>query len=213
MAVSLSGDLSDRERWGHKQPLKVGNLSVCGMGYGMILNGPANILTNRKALAIAGLVGLQAIAAIYFVFDALDDAAAEGEAFGSIMEFLVAFALLAGVVISAAHTRRLLAEARRRDQALSVAKGALGQLVQVRFREWGLSGAEQEVALFALKGCSAAEIAEMRGAAGGTVRSQLSQIYAKAGVTSQAMLVSLFFEDLLDGVIPPVPLVTATPAK
>jgi DNA-binding NarL/FixJ family response regulator len=43
-----------------------------------------------------------------------------------------------------------------------------------------------------------AEIARLRGAAAGTVRSQLSQVYAKAGVTSQAMLVSLFIDDLLD---------------
>jgi hypothetical protein len=31
------------------------------------------------------------------------------------------------------------------------------------------------------------------------VRSQLSQIYAKAGVTGQPMLMSLFLDDLLDG--------------
>lgn len=158
-----------------------------------------DLIANRKVLAIAAMVALQAIAAIYFVLDALDDAAAEGGAAGSIMEFLVAFALLAGVVISATHTRRLLAEAHRRDQALSVARGALGELVQLRFQQWHLSRAEQEVALFALKGCSVTEIAAMRSAANGTVRSQLSQIYAKAGVTSQAMLVSLFFEDLLEG--------------
>lgn len=179
----------------------------------MRLKLPADILSNRKVLGIACLVGLQAIAAVFFVFDALADAVAEGKTAGSIMEFLVAFALLAGVVISAAHTRRLLAEARRRDQALSVAKGALGDLVQFRFQEWGLSAAEAEVGLFALKGCSVAEIAGMRGAANGTVRSQLSQIYAKSGVTSQAMLVSLFFEDLLEGAGQPVPLVTAAPAK
>ena len=52
-------------------------------------------------------------------------------------------------------------------------------------------------ALFALKGCDVAEIAQLRGAAQGTVRAQLSQVYAKAGVTSQAGLVSLFLEDLL----------------
>lgn len=179
----------------------------------MTFNGLATILTSRKALAISGLVGVQAIAAVYFVLDALDDAAAEGGAAGSIMEFLVAFALLAGVFISAAHTRRLLAEARRSEQALSVAKGALGELVQLRFQEWNLSSAEQEVALFALKGCSVTEIAGMRGAANGTVRAQLSQIYAKAGVTSQAMLVSLFFEDLLEGTTRPAPLATAAPAE
>jgi DNA-binding CsgD family transcriptional regulator len=51
--------------------------------------------------------------------------------------------------------------------------------------------------LFALKGCDAAEIAKMRNAAQGTVRAQLSSIYAKAGVSSQAALVSLFFDELL----------------
>ena len=54
------------------------------------------------------------------------------------------------------------------------------------------------MALFALKGCDVAEIARLRGAAAGTIRSQLSQIYAKAGVSSQAMLVSVFIDDLLD---------------
>ena len=94
-----------------------------------------------------------------------------------------------------------------------MAKGALGELVQMRFREWSLSSAEQEVALFALKGCSVTEIARMRGAANGTVRSQLSQIYTKAGVTSQAMLVSLFFDDLLEGANPAGATVTAAPAE
>jgi DNA-binding NarL/FixJ family response regulator len=68
----------------------------------------------------------------------------------------------------------------------------------VRFQEWGLTPGEGDVALFALKGCDVAQIAELREVATGTVRSQLSQIYSKAGVTSQAMLVSLFIEDLLD---------------
>ena len=94
--------------------------------------------------------------------------------------------------------RVLLAEARRREQSLAVARGALGAHVAERFRDWGLTAAESDVALFALKGCDAAEIARLRGAAAGTVRAQLSQVYAKAGVASQAALVSLFVEDLLD---------------
>jgi len=51
--------------------------------------------------------------------------------------------------------------------------------------------------MFALKGCTVAEIADMRAAAQGTVRAQLSQVYAKAGVSSQPMLMSLFLEDLM----------------
>ena len=99
--------------------------------------------------------------------------------------------------IGAAHVRRLLAEARRREEALAVAKGALADHITARFADWGLTAAESDVALFALKGCDAAEIAALRGAAQGTVRAQLSQVYTKAGVTSQAGLVSLFLDDLL----------------
>jgi DNA-binding CsgD family transcriptional regulator len=35
------------------------------------------------------------------------------------------------------------------------------------------------------------------------VRSQLSQVYAKAGVKSQAMLVALFIDDLIDPLLMP----------
>ena len=105
--------------------------------------------------------------------------------------------LVMGVFLGAWHMRLLLAEAQRREQALAVAQGALAQHIEARFADWGLTAAESDVALFALKGCDAAEIARLRGAAQGTVRAQLSQVYAKAGVTSQAGLVSLFLDDLL----------------
>ena len=62
---------------------------------------------------------------------------------------------------------------------------------------WGAASATTDFDA-ALKGCDVAEIARLRGAAAGTIRSQLSQIYAKAGVNSQATLVSVFIDDLLD---------------
>ena len=87
---------------------------------------------------------------------------------------------------------------RAEEANLAKARGALAEHIGLRFDEWRLTPGECEVALFALKGCDVAEIARLRGAAPGTVRSQLSQIYAKAGVGSQATLVSLFIDDLLD---------------
>ena len=113
------------------------------------------------------------------------------------MECIVAIALLGGVVMGSRYVGRLTAELRRKEQALANARGALAEHIAMRFDEWELTPGEGEVALFALKGCDVAEIARLRNAASGTVRSQLSQVYAKAGVTSQAMLVSLFIEDLL----------------
>jgi DNA-binding CsgD family transcriptional regulator len=105
--------------------------------------------------------------------------------------------LLAGIILGAAYIMRLLREARIREISVAVAQGALSQILSQRFVDWGLSAAEADVALFALKGCTVAEIADMRSAAQGTVRAQLSQVYAKAGVSSQPMLMSLFLEDLL----------------
>ncbi len=153
---------------------------------------------DRQALLVAATVVVQAIAAVFFVADALGDAIEQGVTIHITIESLIAFALVAGVVLGAWHIRVLLAEAERREQTLRIARGALGEHVSERFRDWGLTAAECEVALFALKGCDAAEIARLRGAAPGTVRAQLSQVYAKAGVASQAALVSLFVEDLLD---------------
>lgn len=142
---------------------------------------------DRQTLLVAVVVVVQAVAAVFFVADALGDVAEGGVSGHIVIEALIAFALLTGVFLGAWHMRLLLA----------VAQGALAQHITARFADWGLTAAESDVALFALKGCDAAEIARLRGAAQGTVRAQLSQVYAKAGVTSHAGLVSLFLEDLL----------------
>jgi DNA-binding CsgD family transcriptional regulator len=152
---------------------------------------------DRQTLLVAVVIAVQAVAAVFFVADALGDVSEAGITAHIAIEVLIAFALLAGVILGAWHLRVLLAQAERREQALAVASGALAEHIAVRFGEWGLTAAEGDVALFALKGCDAAEIARLRGAAQGTVRAQLSQVYAKAGVSSQAGLVSLFLDDLL----------------
>jgi DNA-binding CsgD family transcriptional regulator len=158
-------------------------------------------LPDRRVIAPLAIVALQFVAAIYFVVDGVDDVlmqADQGISLEIVMECLVAFALLGGVVMGSRHIRRITEELRWKERSLANARGALAEHIALRFAEWGLSPGEAEVALFALKGCDIAEIARLRGAAAGTVRSQLSQIYAKSGVSSQAMLVSLFIEDLLN---------------
>lgn len=160
----------------------------------------AELLDRRIAAPVAVML-LQSIAALYFVVDGVDDLLAQardGFTLDIIMECLIALALLGGVVLSSRYIGRLTRELRWKEQSLASARGALAEHIAFRFQEWGLTPGEGEVALFALKGCDVSEIARLRGAATGTVRSQLSQIYAKAGVSSQAMLVSLFIEDLLD---------------
>ncbi|MGP1353964.1 MAG: LuxR C-terminal-related transcriptional regulator [Parasphingopyxis sp.] len=152
----------------------------------------------RRTLAVAAIVVVQAVAAIFFVADAIADVATEGIGAHVVIESMIAFALLAGVCIGAFQLRAMIAEARRREAALAMARGAVAEVIEMRFAQWRLTAAEADVALFALKGLEVAEIARLRGVAEGTVRAQLTRIYAKAGVSSRAELLSLFFDDLLD---------------
>jgi DNA-binding CsgD family transcriptional regulator len=66
------------------------------------------------------------------------------------------------------------------------------------FEDWGLTAAERDVALFALKGLSIAEIADLRQTSQGTVKAQTNAIYRKAGVSGRPQLLSLFVDELMD---------------
>jgi DNA-binding CsgD family transcriptional regulator len=106
-------------------------------------------------------------------------------------------ALLVAVVLGSLQVRSLIAAARRDETAVAAAQGAMSDLITLRFAEWQLTAAEADVALFALKGCDITEIAALRGSAAGTVRAQLTRVYAKAGVDSQSGLIALFLEELI----------------
>ncbi len=145
----------------------------------------------------AVVVVLQLLATIFFLVDVAGDARA---GFGShlAVETAAAVALLAGVVFGAVQLRWLVMRVHRDSAAVATARGALADLVCLRFAEWHLTAAEADVALFALKGCDIAQIASLRSTATGTVRAQLASVYAKAGVNSQVALMALFVEDLVD---------------
>ncbi|WP_246604785.1 helix-turn-helix transcriptional regulator [Aquisediminimonas sediminicola] len=154
--------------------------------------------SDRQTMAVAAIVVLQALGAIFFLADAMGDIFAIGFNMHIVIESIVSFALFAGVVFGAQAVNVMLAQARQRDEALAIASGALADLIRHRFAAWKLTKGEADVAMFALKGCTIAQIAELRGTAEGTVRAQLARVYAKANVTNQTAFVCLFFEDLLD---------------
>lgn len=160
-------------------------------------------LERRAAYALA-IVVLQAVAATYFLVDGIEDILAElrtGVTLEVLMECLIALGLVLGIALGGRYARELHREAQYRETALSAARGEMSMLIEQRFREWDLSKSEAEVALFALKGSSIAEIAQMRNSAEGTVRSQLSQVYAKADVRNQPALMAVFIDDLVDPLV------------
>lgn len=151
------------------------------------------------------LVCVQAVAAIFFLVDAVGDVREGGWGIHLLLEGIVAAGLIVGVVLNARELRRMLSSAARADATIRAASGAMAELIEMHCREWRLTPAETDVARLAIKGLGADEIARVRGAAPGTVRAQLTRIYAKAGVNGRAGLVSLLIEDLLGESIVPMP--------
>lgn len=158
---------------------------------------------DRRIMVVVAIVVVQAVAAVFFIADAAVDVASGEWGLHIFAEVLIAMALLAGVALGAWQTRRMFETAHRNEQALKIARGAVAEIMAKRFLEWRLTDAETEVAIFALKGCETPEIAQFRHVAEGTVRAQLTSIYAKAGVSSRHALSSLFLEDLVEVSIKP----------
>ena len=63
---------------------------------------------------------------------------------------------------------------------------------------WALSPAERDVAIFAIKGMSNAEIAALRDKSEATIKAQLNAVFRKAGVNGRAQLISYFIEVLMN---------------
>lgn len=159
----------------------------------------------RRARWIAAVVCLQAVAAAFFAVDEIADiASGTGSLLHLVVEGVIAAALVFGVFLNAWQLRELLADARRARATIQAASGAMAELMALRFSEWGLTAAEADVAMLALKGFDTEEIASLRNAAHGTVRAQLARIYAKAEVRSRAGLVGLFIEDLMSDQLQPI---------
>lgn len=146
---------------------------------------------------------LQAVAAFYFVSDILllllgvslpPISWRAHEAF----EISAALALVVGLVFGFHALVLARREAEAAQEKLRRASSAFAELLAERFGEWRLTTAERDVALFALKGLSTAEIAQLRATSEGTVKAQTASIYRKAGVTSRGQLMSLFIEDLME---------------
>lgn len=147
--------------------------------------------------ALAAILAVQGVAAVFFVGDALTDLQADLMAPHSVFE-----ALVLGMGAGAWRLRVALDRLREQERALAAARGTLAQVIESQFTRWGLTPAKRDVGFLALKGLDVSEIAGLRGVADGTVRAQLTRIYAKGGVSGRAQFAAWFVEDLLDEGLP-----------
>lgn len=148
-------------------------------------------------MALAFSLMVQSVAAVFFVGDALGDLLTDPTAPHSVVEAIVTLALILGIVFGGWQLRQTLDRMQDQERALDSARGALAEVIERQFADWGLTPAERDVAHFAIKGLDVADIARMRNAATGTVRAQLTHIYAKAGVSGRAQFAAWFVEDLM----------------
>ena len=147
----------------------------------------------RRPWALALVFVVQFLCALFFVSDIL--ASVLGLPLGpmpwelrELLEVGAAFGLLLGLGLGGLALRRALRDRHRAEESLRRASGAFHDLLEERFAEWALTVAERDVALFAIKGLSTAEIAAVRQTSEGTVKAQTNAIYRKAGVSGRPQL-------------------------
>ena len=151
---------------------------------------------------VAALFLAQALSAIVFVSDVFSsifgfEASALSWEMRELLEIAAAFGLIVGAVLGGFAMRRVVLDRNKAQERLRRASGAFLDLLEERFVEWVLTPAERDVALFAIKGMSTAEISVLRATSEGTVKAQTNAIYRKAGVSGRSQLLSLFIDDLM----------------
>ena len=149
---------------------------------------------------VVTLMIVQSLCTVIFMGDVATDLLSRGLAGltdpANLSEVAAAFGLMLGLVFEVVVLRRLLARQSRMAQSLSVASGALADVMEGYFRTWTLTPTEADVATFTIKGYSIAEIAGLRGSAEGTIKTHLNAIYRKSGAAGRTQLVSVLVEDL-----------------
>lgn len=153
----------------------------------------------RRKAALMLFTIIQAAAAIFFVSDAATDLSGATVDVHTVIEAAIAIGLMLGSVFGIIELRRSHNLLHNHETALAAASGALADVIEAQFADWRLTPAEREIGMLALKGFDIAEIARLRGAAQGTVRAQMTSIYAKSGTSGRAQFAAYFVEDLLAG--------------
>lgn len=152
---------------------------------------------------LAAVLAIQVLCAVFFVGQIL--ASVLGIPVGPIdwqlyelIEIGAALGLTVGVVVGFIALRQAQARSVKAEEALRLARSAFQDVLNEHFDAWGLTPAERDVALFAIKGFSTQDMANLRGVSEGTIKAQTAAIYRKAGVSGRPQLLSLFIDNLIE---------------
>lgn len=166
---------------------------------------------------LTALIAVQSICAAFFLWDVIEDIRPGGIASLSnlyiAVEAAAAFSLISAIAFEVRYLGRLMQRKAHLEAQVSIAAGAFQEIMLAHFDSWGLTPSESDVAMFAVKGLSIAEIAGLRGSAEGTVKAQLNAVYRKAGVSGRGALLGLLIDDLLAAPLVPTDDTPATSGR
>ena len=114
-----------------------------------------------------------------------------------LIEIGAAVGLFLGVLLGVLLLRTIMVRNTHIEDQLRLASGAFMEVLDEYFTAWGLTPAERDVALFAIKGMSTSEMADLRDVSEGTIKAQTNAIYRKANVSGRTQLLSLFIDELI----------------
>ena len=154
--------------------------------------------------ALYGAFALQTVSALFFVGELWSEVLGLRTwptpwAWQETIQILASAGLLVGVVVSGVFIKRSLGRLDHLGRQIDVLMGNYHHHLIEQFAAWGLSPSEEAVAIYAIKGFSNAEIADLRNTSIATVKSQMNSIFRKAGLSSRQQLISFLVEEFIGG--------------
>lgn len=157
--------------------------------------------SQRLPLLMMALIATQVFCAAFFVSDVISDLPSSGTggepAWHLGVEALAAFTLCLAILLEARYIGWLLRRKAHLERSATLASAAMHDVIEAHFDAWKLTPAERDVAMLTVKGLSNTEIAEVRGSAEGTIKSQLNAVYRKSGTTGRGDLLSLIIDGMM----------------
>ena len=149
------------------------------------------------AIGVALLCGLLMLAEEGLEVAGLQEA--EDHPLFEALEVFVLVGLIASILWAAFEGYRMWQYQKTLEYKIDRASDAFQDMLDAHFSRWAFTEAERDVTRLILKGCSIAEIAEIRHAKEGTIKAQTNAIYKKSGFAGKTQLLSAFLEELSDG--------------
>ncbi|KFE33621.1 helix-turn-helix transcriptional regulator [Thioclava atlantica] len=164
---------------------------------------PVRARLSRTFFLYAALV-VQSLSAAFFVGDLWSEVLGLRTwllpwALQEYIQVLASVGLIVGVITSALFVRHSRKRIAAMGRQIDVVQGNFQSHMEDLFDAWGLSSSERAVAVYAMKGFSNREIAELRGKSESTVKTQLNAVFRKSGLNTRQQLTAFLVEELMSG--------------